>query len=95
MVIPQAMACGLPVITTSTTGASEIIENNKEGFVIPPNNKDSLKEKIKILFNNYNLMDDMSKNSIKKVSEYYTWSSYGNKIIEFYQKIYKEFYEKN
>ena len=40
-------------------------------------------------------MDDMSKNSIKKVSEYYTWSSYGNKIIEFYQKIYKEFYEKN
>tara|TARA_B100000886_G_C20424068_1_gene493039 strand:- start:3391 stop:4563 length:1173 start_codon:yes stop_codon:yes gene_type:complete len=95
MVIPQAMACGLPVITTSTTGASEIIENNKEGFVIPPNNKDSLKEKIKILFNNNNLMDDMSKNSIKKVSEYYTWSSYGNKIIEFYQKIYKEFYEKN
>ncbi|CAD7777392.1 MAG: hypothetical protein KCCBMMGE_00521 [Candidatus Methanoperedenaceae archaeon GB37] len=28
------MACGLPVITTNASGASEIIENGKEGFIL-------------------------------------------------------------
>ncbi|HXX53480.1 MAG TPA: glycosyltransferase family 4 protein [Thermodesulfovibrionales bacterium] len=31
----EAMASGLPVITTSNNGAAELIENGKEGFVIP------------------------------------------------------------
>jgi len=32
--ILEAMACGLPVITTNASGASEIIENGKEGFIL-------------------------------------------------------------
>jgi len=35
MVIAEAMASGLPVITTSTAGASEMIEPEKDGFVVP------------------------------------------------------------
>jgi UDP-glucose:(heptosyl)LPS alpha-1,3-glucosyltransferase len=31
----EAMASGLPVITTRNNGAAELIENGKEGFVIP------------------------------------------------------------
>lgn len=33
-VILEAMACGLPVITTSANGAAEIIEHGKEGFIL-------------------------------------------------------------
>ena len=51
MVIPQAMACGLPVITTKNTGGSEIIDNDKDGFVIPIRSK-NFKRKITFLYNN-------------------------------------------
>ena len=44
MVILQAMACGLPVITTRNTGGSEIIDNDKDGYVIPIRSKKILKE---------------------------------------------------
>ena len=47
MVIPQAMACGLPIITTFNTGASEIIENNKNGFVIKARDTKSLEKRLK------------------------------------------------
>ena len=34
MVISEAMACGLPVVTTATAGAAEIIEHGRTGFII-------------------------------------------------------------
>ncbi|MCS7278566.1 MAG: glycosyltransferase family 4 protein [Thermodesulfobacteriaceae bacterium] len=33
-VVIEAMACGVPVITTKTTGASMLIEHGKEGFIL-------------------------------------------------------------
>lgn len=91
MVIPQAMACGLPVITTYNTGASEIIENNKNGFVIKPGDIKSLKNKIEKLYFDKKLRNKMSKYSIKKVKNFYSWSSYGDNAINFYKETYKNF----
>ena len=34
LVVMEALACGLPVITTAQNGASEIMENGREGFVL-------------------------------------------------------------
>ena len=45
MVVSQAMACGLPVITTKNTGASEIIDDGINGFIIPIRDQKSLREK--------------------------------------------------
>jgi UDP-glucose:(heptosyl)LPS alpha-1,3-glucosyltransferase len=35
LVVFEALACGLPVITTSCNGAGELITEGREGFVIP------------------------------------------------------------
>ena len=88
MVIPQAMACGLPVITTFNTGASEIIENNKNGFVIKAGDTNSLEKKIKKIYFDKKLRYKMSKYSIKKVKKFYSWETYNNNIYNFYKKIY-------
>ncbi len=88
MVIPQAMACGLPVITTFNTGASEIIENNKNGFVIKAGDTKSLEKKIKKIYFDEKLRYKMSRYSIKKVKKYYSWESYDKNIFNFYKKIY-------
>ena len=43
LVILEAMACGLPAITTMWNGAGELISNGCEGFLIPdPNDTDLL-----------------------------------------------------
>ena len=89
MVVPQAMACGLPVITTFNTGASEIIENNKNGFVIKAGDCKSLENKIKKLYFNVTLRNKMSRNSLKKINKNFNWSSYSNSAINLYQKILK------
>jgi len=43
LVVLEAMACGLPVITTTWNGAGELISNGREGFLISdPNDTDLL-----------------------------------------------------
>lgn len=46
MVIQQAMAMGLPVITTDIPGPSEVIEPDVSGFLVPPHTSAPLKEKM-------------------------------------------------
>jgi UDP-glucose:(heptosyl)LPS alpha-1,3-glucosyltransferase len=45
LVVLEALACGLPVITTGCNGAGELITEGREGFVIPaPDDRDILAE---------------------------------------------------
>jgi glycosyltransferase involved in cell wall biosynthesis len=45
-VVSEAMANGLPVITTSNAGAADLIEEGRNGFVVPPADSGSLGERI-------------------------------------------------
>ncbi len=52
LVVIEALASGLPVITTAFAGASGIINDGKDGFVINnPSDYHALTEKIKLFFN--------------------------------------------
>lgn len=46
----EAMASGLPVIGTDVGGVSEVIENEKNGFLIEPNNAIALQEAIEKIY---------------------------------------------
>jgi glycosyltransferase EpsD len=52
--IMEAMACGLPVIANDNRGHRELIENNKNGWIIK-NNPEDFSNKIKILAKNSDL----------------------------------------
>ncbi len=89
MVISQAMACGLPVISTDNTGGSEIIDNNINGYIIPVGNNEILKEKIKELYLNKKKLKIMGLNAYKKSLTSLSWENYGNKIFDAYESLYK------
>ena len=89
MVQAQAMACGLPVICTENTGGSEIIDDGINGFIIPAQNTDILKQKIIELYNDNEKLEKFKKNAIKK-SKKISWEIYGNKVIETYKMILKK-----
>lgn len=69
-VILEAMATGLPIITTENTSGLDIIENGKEGFVIPIRNVPLLVEKLTYFYNNRNEVIEMGKNAFIKSKKY-------------------------
>lgn len=86
-VVPQAMACGLPVITTFNTGASDVVEEAVDGFVIPIRDVDAIKEKILYLYENPEICHQMGQVAKRKVQEGLTWDDYGDFIVEKYLAI--------
>lgn len=87
MVQVQAMACGLPLICTTNTGGEDLIEDGKEGFVIPIRDVEALKEKILFLYENPHICREMGLAARKKVQQRYTWDNYGEIITREYQRI--------
>ena len=83
MVQAQAMACGLPLICTKNTGGEDLIQNGKEGFVIPIKNISALKEKIFFFYKNRTICRQMGENANLKISNGLTWDDYGNRYLSF------------
>ncbi len=84
-VVLEALASGLPVITTPGMGATEEIEGNlKEGILINPNDPEELRMKI------LRLLDPARWHGLsqeaRQLAEKYTWQKYLNDLEnEFYQ----------
>jgi len=87
LVIPQAMACGLPVICTTNTGGEDIIRDGKDGFIIPIRNIEALKEELLYLYNNPEICKQIGQSAKERVSSGFTWDDYGDKIIRAYENI--------
>jgi len=88
MVISEAMASGLPAICTVNTGGEELIENGKEGFILPIRDVDALAEKILWCYENREACFEMGLCAQKKIKNY-TWDDYGDKIMKIYGEILK------
>ena len=88
MVILEAMACGLPVICSENTGIKDILTSSgAEGYIIPIRNSESIKEKIKFLYENENIRDEMSKRALQHVNENFSWNNYGDRYSKFLDTI--------
>ncbi|WP_440915371.1 glycosyltransferase family 4 protein [Candidatus Pelagibacter sp.] len=87
MVQAQAMACGLPVICTTNTGGSEIVDDDINGYIIPIRNTKILMDKIKIFYNDRNKLKKMSKNAHLKARSQLSWKKYGDTMLDIYQKL--------
>lgn len=71
LVINEAMAYGLPVITTNKCLAgTELIENENNGFIVPVEDIGILSEKINILVKNEVLRNKIRVNNIQKIQTY-------------------------
>jgi len=89
MVQAQAMACGLPVICTTNTGGSEIVDEDINGHIIPIKDVQSLKDKIKNLYFDRNKLKQMSKSAYKKANNELSWEKYGDRMLNTYRGLLK------
>lgn len=80
--IYEALACGLPTITTPESGS--IVRDGIDGFLIPKSDDASLAEAITRLYKDPELRFAMSKSARARALEF-PWSRYAASVIEAYK----------
>jgi glycosyltransferase involved in cell wall biosynthesis len=85
LVQAQAMACGLPVIATTNTGAEDLFTDGVEGFIVPIRNPEAIREKVLYLYEHPQERDEMARAALKRVQRIGGWSTYGEQMLLVYQ----------
>lgn len=88
-VLFEAMAMGIPIITTDVVGSARLIKEGEAGLVIPPNNPLALSEGIKGLLNSTPLYKRIKENGRKLAEEFRTRKVIG-KVLEVYREAVKK-----
>lgn len=82
----EAMSYGRPVIVTNETGASDLITNGKEGFIIPISDIGAIIDKMVFFMNNPETIKTMGENA-RKTAEKYSWDIIKRRYIEIYREL--------
>lgn len=83
VVILEALASGLPVVTTDILGLPEIICDGENGLLVAPKNIPQIAEKVLLLLQDNELRRKISQNNRQKVKNY-TW----DKAIDRLEQVY-------
>ena len=89
IVILEAMARGIPVISTRCHGPLDIIKNNKNGILININNKNEMKSAIDLLKNNAEIRKNISKNGLDTIKYKYTIEAYKKNLFSLLTDVLK------
>lgn len=76
----EAMACGLPIICTLNSGISDLVEDGKNGFVIPCGDSDILKRKMNWFVENKYKIHEMGERAREK-AEQCSWDNYEDNVV--------------
>lgn len=83
-VIMETMAAGIPVITTSIPPNRELIENGKEGILVPAGDPAAFAEAMERILENYEEAKKMGKRGAKRIKEQFSIE----KMIKQYNDLY-------
>jgi glycosyltransferase involved in cell wall biosynthesis len=80
----EAMACGVPIITSNTSSLPEVVGN--AGIMVDPNDIESLSDEMCRVLKDNELKHRMSRDGLKR-SKMFTWEKTVNKVLETYNEV--------
>ena len=83
--IMEAMAAGLPVVATKIGGNPQLIGNNKNGFLVDPENYSEIAQAIFKLIDNPELSRKISEQNLEDIKQK-DWSNIAKMVTEVYQR---------
>lgn len=86
MVLLEALAFGLPIISTNIAGIPDVVINRKNGFLLEPGNIDDFVEKLRLLILNKKLRREFGKES-KIIATRFEKEKIYKKWCRVYQKV--------
>jgi len=86
----EAMSSAVPVLTTNLVGASEIIDHERDGFVVQSGDIEAMQSVVRFLYNNSQAKYQIGISAREKAL-LHTWEDYQEDVV----KIIKEIYFRN
>ncbi len=83
--IIEAMAAGMPILISDICGNSELIKDN--GFLIPRKDVTELKQKIKLFYDNRDLLKEMGEKSRELYEKEFEANVMVEKLLSLYQEV--------
>lgn len=83
-VISEAMAAGLPIVATHNSGATTVVENGREGIIVPAWSEQAVYEAMKRLVREPDLCEAMGQAAARKMASEGSWQHYGEKLLAIY-----------
>ena len=84
--ILESYSLGTPVIGSNIGGIPELINEGKTGFLFEAKNHKELANKIILLMNNKNLLEEMSINCLEYANKIFSEKKYYNSLFNIYKK---------
>lgn len=81
----EGMACNAPAICTDVASLPEIVEDGVSGFIVPPNDPNSLRERIQWLASHGAEAAAMGRRARAHVLERFSWEAVVGRCLEIYK----------
>jgi glycosyltransferase involved in cell wall biosynthesis len=85
-VLLEAMATGMPVITTDTCGMPDVVEDDFNGLLVPPANSLAMEEAILRLARSAELRQRLGE-AARETMKRYTWERAARQLEELYRHV--------
>jgi len=83
LVTVEAMGAGLPVITTPNTNATEVLQDGKNGYLVPIRSVDAIANAIANIRNMDNATFQTMRHNARQTALQYTWDIYRGKLASY------------
>lgn len=86
-VLKEAMAMGLPVISTYHGGIPELVEDGISGFLVPERDANALAEKLGYLIEHPEIWHEMGRAGHAYVEKHYDTNKLNDQLVEIYYEL--------
>jgi glycosyltransferase involved in cell wall biosynthesis len=87
MALLEAMACGLPVISTPVGGIPELVAEGVSGILVEPGNTAAIAQAMKTLIDDPSLRQSMGMSGRRQVEEVYSFETHLNELGRIYKSV--------
>jgi glycosyltransferase involved in cell wall biosynthesis len=81
LVLLEAMACGLPVITTTATAGPDIVTDGENGWVTASGDLEALMARMSFCLDHPHVVREMGSHA-RATAERFTWAAYGDRWMQ-------------
>jgi glycosyltransferase involved in cell wall biosynthesis len=90
LTLVEAMAAGLPVVTTATCGMRDVVRDGENGLLVPLRSPSSIVAAVERLFGDESLRARLGTAARAEAAERYTWERVAAPVLEVYERLCAE-----
>ncbi|MFQ5923869.1 MAG: glycosyltransferase family 4 protein [Anaerolineales bacterium] len=79
----EGMAFGLPAVASAAGGASDIVQDGVNGYLVPPSDEAQLRERLSRLSTDRDLLAEMGRAALEMYQRHPTWNGTVRRVREF------------